>query len=422
MNFDARFAGVVLLIVVLLIHLPESRSANLEEPVDPSFRAEILQVARDSPLIVTGEIRYTKQVMVNRYCVTILVSEIHRNVLNDIAVQSGQDLVVRMNHHPILHLMNRPIPKGMKGLWLLQLEGDGHFYSTRKDSNSCVASPKWSSWLLSQFDADAPIQQMSKWQWINRKPRKFNVKEEDWLKNLQNTVPIPDRLMEGGKFHRERLSDIQAQPLQIRFEIARMDQITARLDDDGWSSLKLFLLANDKSANVRSMVASRMGGVFVRERADIKAGLVEALSDTSSQVRMFACQSLKFCKDRSCPPVVASLLDDTDCEVRVIAVRTLGWIGSPKHVRDILRVYESREHQPGDEWVFADALSRLGEQKVSLNAAMKCMDSAQNNNWNVRYLAVSALEFNKSRAVVPALIQVAAMVGEPLFRICVYAR
>jgi HEAT repeat protein len=138
-------------------------------------------------------------------------------------------------------------------------------------------------------------------------------------------------------------------------------RFTARLDDDGWSSLLLYLLANDESVRVRSMVANSLAHAFIRERADVKASLVEALSDASPQVRMFACSSLKFCKDRSCSRAVAGLLDDVDREVQITAVSTLGWIGSPKHVHGILRVFESRAHRPGDESAFADSLSRLGD-------------------------------------------------------------
>ncbi|GAH70549.1 unnamed protein product, partial [marine sediment metagenome] len=92
---------------------------------------------------------------------------------------------------------------------------------------------------------------------------------------------------------------------------------------------------------------------------------------------------------------------DKDPGVRRTAVRALGWLGGEKHVQPILRLYRAEKPGTDDCWVYADALARLGEQTVSLQLAVKAMKST---NWNVRHFAVLAISFNKSPAVVRAVL------------------
>ncbi len=113
--------------------------------------------------------------------------------------------------------------------------------------------------------------------------------------------------------------------------------------------------------------------------------------------RVYCLQSLWRAKDKArVADVVAEYLHDPDREVRITAVRALGFLGGRKHVPAILETYKREATKPYDTW-FAESLSQLGEVDTTLRCIRSSMAS---QNWNLRYVAADSLKHVQSPRVV----------------------
>src|SRR5262249_51215884 len=128
------------------------------------------------------------------------------------------------------------------------------------------------------------------------------------------------------------------------------------------------------------------------------------LTDCSANVRLFFCQGLGLQrnKDPDVPDVIAQVLDDPSREVRLTAVRALGFLDSRRHLPAIAKLYAKDSKEDDEDWCFAECLSKMGDIEISLACVQTSMLS---RNWNVRFFAVSALKNIKSERVVPIAIR-----------------
>jgi len=162
-------------------------------------------------------------------------------------------------------------------------------------------------------------------------------------------------------------------------------------------ALMLFL-KNDPVPNFRSRAAS---GLSPNHSDAARDALVEALGDGDADVRLFACQSLMFCEDRSVAGAVVPLLDDNARSVRYVAARTLGWLGATDALPKLRALYRKTEPEPREATNLAEAFSRLGDEAMTLEVARPLLDS---DNWNLRYSALTSLERVKSKRAVVLLM------------------
>jgi HEAT repeat protein len=108
----------------------------------------------------------------------------------------------------------------------------------------------------------------------------------------------------------------------------------------------------------------RLMGVYALGRLDGArhlAVLERALSDESPRVRKIALEAVADqCADKErVLPLVASMLEDPQPEVRLVAVRLLGACGMPEVVTHLLHSLED-----SDDWVCIRAMEALGEMRV----------------------------------------------------------
>jgi HEAT repeat protein len=130
--------------------------------------------------------------------------------------------------------------------------------------------------------------------------------------------------------------------------------------------------------------------------------LLAKLRAVPGSSRVYCLQLLWRAKDKArVADVVAEYLHDPDREVRVTAVRALGFLGGRKHVPAILETYKKVTTKENDAW-FAESLAQLGEVDLTLRCVRSSMAS---QNWNLRWVAADSLRHVQSARVVPLAME-----------------
>ena len=388
-------------------------------------------VAAECPVIVTGEIvkidqfaakapdRFGGKTIRLLDVAHIRISQVNKNLLTGVSTKVGQTITARM-HPPkgrriagvpvMTYCLDLHYKLGTKALWMLYLQEDGHFYINRRpEQRQPVGSyDKIKGRTVDVLHGKPPkpgelasqIHTVKEWLAARRKARLAQVeaqrRHKAFLADVKKAVVD---LYADGKLQVARLPSLIDQRAKVRSKLANWPPRQMGISQDDWVVVRCYLAQRDPVLNHRVRGVSALGAEWAYGRG--KPLLLAALKDQSASMRLFACQTLMFTKDKSVAGEVAKLLGDKDPGVRRTAVRTLGWLGGEKHVQPILELYKSDKPRVDDCWVYADALARLGEQTVSLQAAVKAMKST---NWNVRHFAVLAISFNKSPAVVRAVL------------------
>lgn len=165
----------------------------------------------------------------------------------------------------------------------------------------------------------------------------------------------------------------------------------------------ILLLERDPVENFRSRAAS---GIDPNGSAAVRDALVQALRDASPDVRLSACQTLMSCRDHSVAKAVLPLLGDESPRVRPVAARTLGWLDAKDALPAIRAAYAKIDPRSVDAVDFCEAFSRLGDEGMALKAVAPLLSD---ENWNVRFRVIDALQRVKSRQAVPLLINALSM-------------
>ena len=340
----------------------------------------------------------------------IRIAAVHRNVLTDVEAKVGGTIPARMNskRDTIATSIDLRYPVGTKALWLLVLREDGHLYLNRhpvqrqpvRAARKVLARLPREVSLTKDGRTTTRTHTIKEWLAAQREGRR----RQSEARKRQEAVQAKARgavrdLYTQGQLQEARLPTLLKLPAAVRSELINMRPEVLGIAAEDAGAVRCYLAEHDPVENhrVRALSGLSVGCGYPRGRPI----LLKALKDASRRVRLFACQTLMFTKDKTAAVAVAPLLTDVDREVRLTAVRTLGWLGGAEHVEPILDLYAREKPGMDDQWYFADALGRLGEQTVSLRAAASAMKS---RNWNVRYFAVLAISFNQSRSVVPAIV------------------
>jgi HEAT repeat protein len=93
-------------------------------------------------------------------------------------------------------------------------------------------------------------------------------------------------------------------------------------------------------------------------------------------------------------PAIRPLLADKDPRVRMMAVHSLGVLDDRESIPAILDLHRREFTGAQGQYVFAEALSKLGERDIALAVARHY---ATSDNWNIRYFMAQALSRIESK-------------------------
>lgn len=375
-------------------------------------------VAEMAPVIIEGTItRVELGPTADRSFDTayIRVAKIHRNALTDAQVRVGDEFPIRMSgkNSRMRNSTDLRYAKGTEAIWLVWLNEDGQFHVTGSPQQVEPVEKEAElrkEWRFSRGCIAPRIVEgeCTKAQWVQkikdgrRRNDEARKQEEARRERLQDVCGY---LAKDGKFQADKLELFLKEPVDIRRGIIQTEPRQLGLSSQEYSNFVARVLLNDPDENVRSHAASSVG--YRGDYPTARMALIAALSDKEPWPRLMACQSLMMRQDKSAAGEVARLLDDKEAIVRNTAVRAMGRLGAKGHIELLLKLYKAHGGKTDEDWVYADALCRLGEQDVSLDIAAAMMKS---ENWNVRFFVVEAMTFNKSAKVVPAAMKM--LLGE----------
>lgn len=198
---------------------------------------------------------------------------------------------------------------------------------------------------------------------------------------------IAAELAKAERIDAESMRSFLALPPEDRRYILQLDGADQPLKGKRFIEFAAFALAHDPEENGRALAACQLSRA---PAGDILAGaaLTKALADDSSNVRMFACQTLGLRGDRKRAPAVRQLLNDPIEDVRMMAVTTLGRLRDTDSLDAVLKQHDQENVTEETNYQFAIALAHLSEKKVSRNLIR---DSMASDNWNIRFFVADAL-------------------------------
>ncbi len=216
---------------------------------------------------------------------------------------------------------------------------------------------------------------------------------------------IAAELAKAGRIDAESMRTYSALPPEDRRYILQSEASEQPLKGDRFVEIAAFVLAHDPDDNVRTHAACSLARA---PAGDNLAGstLARALQDHSSNVRMFACQTLGLRGDGKQAPSVRKLLIDPIEDVRMMAVTTLGRLRDGDSLDAVLKQHANEKVTEVTNYQFGIALARLGEKKLSRKLIRASMAS---DNWNIRYFAAEALADVVTVDMVPTAMECFAL-------------
>ena len=407
-------------------------------PAGPAVAArwgtESSAVAQECPVIVAGKIVRIDEAVAERQekhgsaepiqrlldVAHIRISAVHKCLIRGIKPAVGGEIPARMHSRKnktwIEHDLHYEV--GTEGVWMLYLGDDGHFcincWPEQKQDLHWAPPRERVGVMVRRPDAppddDPGIYTAEEWITARREKR-HPLPEEQKAANARIAAlaarckDAVAKLRSADRLEPDRLPSLLELPDDLRSGLLNKTANEMDISPEDWTTIRMYLARKDPIENHRSRAVSNLGGKDAYPRS--RGLLLESLRDNSPRIRLFACQSLMFTRDKTTAGNVAALLDDPDAEVRRVAVRALGWLGGKEHIPAVVAAYRREPEEGRCAWPYADALARLGEKDVSLSAVRAAMRS---DNWNVRYYTTEVVAFIDSPVVVPALMDL--LVGE----------
>lgn len=370
---------------------------------------EVSSVAAQSPVIISGEIvkidrgRAAKQAFDTAF---IRVASIEKNDLRDVKLAVGDDFPVLMNgiNSRMGSSLDITYPIGTKARWLVYLENDGRFYINQRPEQRQPlgdALPALPPTMLS-INADGS-EGWTKAEWIAEMKRQQKAEEEQakrWREHRERVARLISAVEVDGTFQASALAAIDAADFETRKDVVNLRARTSKLSLASYTKLQIHLLEHDPHASIQALAASRLG--YDGDVEMSRAPLLKALTSELQRTRLFACQALKFHKDKRAAPGVVALLADEHKNVRRMAATTLGWLGGAEHIAGIMTVLEADDFELGELISFTDALARLGETEVALRLATQVLDEGGGGS---RRAALRCLTLIQSPEAVTLLVK-----------------
>lgn len=368
----------------------------------------------------------------------IEITEVVWNEFKDVPLKAGGKLKVRMvsaTKNSLRTSIDLNYPVKTEALWLLSVDDAGEFridrHPVQKQPIDARIDPKAyrmkerkvlkeqpaEEKLAEKDDPGVVRGEVLKADWLKERAKaqaeeakreaEYRLKREAEEKAIRE---LAAGMADADRVNAPTMKAFLAAPVDIRRSVIQQ-RGDSPLTGDRLVDVAEYVATHDPDENVRVHAVCRLGGDDLKENTQAGRVLAARLKDTSAEVRKYACQALWLHADPDHGPDARPLLTDTDRQVRLTAVAAVGRLGDKKAVPEVLKLYESEKPAADDAVTFAECLARLGEEKVSVAAAVKAMTS---DNWNVRYFAVAALGHVKGDAAVAPLV---ACLGMELKRI-----
>ncbi len=321
--------------------------------VSPAIRACWTAVdpgafAVDCPLIVRGTIESVAEAAPGQNraddLARIKIAAIHRNELKDVPLKVGDVFTVRMisrnNSLRTSTDLNYPVRTG--ALWLIVLTTKGEFRIDQHPVQNQPANARITPRVVEKSviekksdekEGENPLGTMTQKEWIAKQQQQAERRAKDRAEYTAIQKEIRDiarELSEAAKLEGDAVRRFQKASLEVRRDVFQLRNHEQPLTGDRLVEAVEFTLRNDPDESVRVFAANSLGYSENWKRAGARAGVVlaRALSDRSSTVRMFACQTLGQRSEKEQAAAIARLLRDGNAEVRDMALTTLRQFGN----------------------------------------------------------------------------------------------
>jgi hypothetical protein len=333
---------VRLLPALILLALASPALGGCWAEIDPGA------FANDCPIIIRGTIVSVKEAARGQQraddVADIKVAAIVRNELKDVGLKVGDVFPVRMisRHNTSKSSIDINYPVQTEALWLVVLNTKGKFridqHPVQKQPVNSKVGPRVIAKGIEKKKPDEkeppnPLGTLTKEQWIEKQREKAERQKRDIADYNARRKEIRDiarELSAADKLEGEVVKRFQKAPTDVRRDVFQLREGEQPLTGDRLVEAVEFTLRNDPDENVRLFAANCLGYSENWKRAGARAGvvLVQATSDRSARVRMFACQALGQRTEKEQAAAIAKLLRDDNADVRDMAATTLGRLGT----------------------------------------------------------------------------------------------